>query len=108
MSDTTWTITFTPEDFDLFEYAVADYVAKWGEHLTGKPYQDPKFGPNIAGIPVAVANMAGTVLRKWVTERSASSSAASDSPQPESGPSTEGPTDDPQDVAERFAARGME
>jgi hypothetical protein len=50
-------------DLDALEYAIADYVAKWGEHLTGRPYLD-EFGPNIAGLPCAVANMAMTVIRK--------------------------------------------
>ena len=50
-------------DLDWLEYAIADYVAKWGEHLTGQPYQG-EFGTNIAGIPCAVANMAMTVIRK--------------------------------------------
>ena len=51
-------------DLDNLEYAIADYVAKWGEHLTGQPYLDEFGGPNIAGIPCAVANMAMTVIRK--------------------------------------------
>lgn len=58
---------------DWLEYAIADYVAKWGEHLTGKPYIG-EFGPNIAGMPTAVANMAMTVIRKnlvtsWTEKR---------------------------------------
>lgn len=51
-------------DLEALEYAVADYVAKWGTNLTGKPYLDEFGGPNIAGIPCAVANMAMTVIRK--------------------------------------------
>lgn len=50
-------------DLDWLEYAIADYVAKWGEHLTGVPYQG-EFGTNLAGMPTAVANMAMTVIRK--------------------------------------------
>ena len=50
-------------DLDALEHAIADYVAKWGEHLTGQPYQG-EFGTNLAGIPCAVANMAMTVIRK--------------------------------------------
>jgi N-methylhydantoinase A/oxoprolinase/acetone carboxylase beta subunit len=50
-------------DLEYLEYAIADYVARLGEHWTGKPYMG-KFGPNIAGLPVAVANMAMTVIRK--------------------------------------------
>ena len=46
-------------DLDWLEYAIADYIAKWGEHLTGRPYDG-----NIAGIPCATANMAMTVIRK--------------------------------------------
>lgn len=65
---TSWTMTFTSEDFDRFEFAVADYVAKWGEHLTGRPYMGD-LGPNLAGMPTAVGNMAGTVLRKWPAKR---------------------------------------
>lgn len=62
---TSWTITLTPRELEWFEFAVADYVAKWGEHLTGRPYIG-EFGPNLAGLPTAVGNMAGTVLRKLV------------------------------------------
>lgn len=51
-------------DLEALEYAIADYVAKWGEHLTGQPYLDEFGGPNIAGIPCSVANMAMTVIRK--------------------------------------------
>lgn len=50
-------------DLDWIEYAIADYIAMWGEHLTGQPYIG-EFGPNIAGIPTAAANMAMTVIRK--------------------------------------------
>lgn len=50
-------------DLDALEYAIADYIAKWGEHLTGRPYQG-EFGTNIAGIPCAAANMAMSVIRK--------------------------------------------
>lgn len=46
-------------DLDWLEYAIADHVAKYGEHLTGRPYDG-----NIAGIPCAVANMAMSVIRK--------------------------------------------
>jgi hypothetical protein len=53
-------------DLDGLEYAIADYIARWGEHFTGKPYIG-EFGPNIAGIPTACANMAMTVIRKNVT-----------------------------------------
>lgn len=51
-------------DLGWLEYAIADYVARWGEHFTGEPYLDEFGGPNIAGIPTAVANMAMTVIRK--------------------------------------------
>jgi len=50
-------------DLGGLEYAIADYVAKWGEHFTGVPYLG-EFGPNLAGIPTGVANMAMTVIRK--------------------------------------------
>lgn len=50
-------------DLDALEFAIADYVAKWGQHITGQPYQG-EYGTNIAGIPYAVANMAMTVIRK--------------------------------------------
>lgn len=46
-------------ELDWLEFAIADYIAKWGEHLTGRPYDG-----NIAGLPCAVANMAMTVIRK--------------------------------------------
>ena len=26
-------------DLDWLEYAMADYMAKWGEHFTGVPYE---------------------------------------------------------------------
>lgn len=52
-------------DLNWLEYAIADYVAQWGTNFTGQPYMG-KFGPNIAGLPVAVANMAMTVIRKNV------------------------------------------
>lgn len=51
-------------DLNHLEYAIADYVARWGEHFTGRPYIDEFGGPAIAGLPVAVANMAMTVIRK--------------------------------------------
>lgn len=59
---------------DELEYAIADYIAKWGEHLTGRPYIDEFGGPSIAGIPCAAANMAMTVIRKnivasWTEKR---------------------------------------
>lgn len=50
-------------DLNWLEYAIADYVAKWGEHFTGRPYMG-EFGVNVAGIPTGVANMAMTVIRK--------------------------------------------
>lgn len=50
-------------DLHYLEYAIADYIAKWGEHLTGRPYMG-EFGPAIAGMPTSVANMAMTVIRK--------------------------------------------
>ena len=52
-------------DLDWLEYAMADYMAKWGEHFTGVPYEG-EFGVNLAGIPTAFANMAMTVIRKNV------------------------------------------
>lgn len=50
-------------DLGWLEYAIADYIAKWGENWTGKPYLG-EFGPNIPGMPTAMANMAATVVRK--------------------------------------------
>jgi hypothetical protein len=50
-------------DLGWLEYAIADYIAKWGEHWTGRPYLG-EFGPNIPGMPTAMANMAMTVIRK--------------------------------------------
>jgi hypothetical protein len=50
-------------DLGWLEYAIADYVAKWGTNWTGQPYMG-EFGPNLAGMPTAVANMAMTVIRK--------------------------------------------
>lgn len=50
-------------DLEALEYAIADYVAKWGQHFTNKPYMG-EGGPNIAGMPTAVANMAMTVIRR--------------------------------------------
>lgn len=50
-------------DLEWLEYAIADYIAKYGEHFTGQLYIG-EFGPNIAGIPCAAANMAMSVIRK--------------------------------------------
>lgn len=44
-------------DLDGMEFAIADYIVKWGQHLDG-------VGDTIAGLPCAVANMAMTVIRK--------------------------------------------
>ena len=46
-------------DLDTLEFAIADYIARWGEQWTGRRYDG-----NIAGLPCAVANMAMTVIRK--------------------------------------------
>lgn len=61
-------------DLNHLEYAIADYIARWGEHFTGRPYLDQFGGPAIAGLPVAAANMAMTVIRKslvasWTEEK---------------------------------------
>lgn len=45
-------------DLDGLEYAIADYIVRWGQHLDGVN------GDTIAGLPCAVANMAMTVIRK--------------------------------------------
>lgn len=47
-------------DLEWLEYAIADYVWRWGQHLPGV-HRD-----HSAGVPVAVANMAMTVIRKNV------------------------------------------
>lgn len=52
-------------DLEGLEFAIADYVAKWGQNWTGKPYIG-EFGPNLGGMPTAVANMAMTVIRKSI------------------------------------------
>lgn len=52
-------------DLEGLEFAIADYVAKWGQHFTGQPYMG-EFGPNLAGMPTGVANMAMTVIRKSI------------------------------------------
>lgn len=46
-------------DLGWLEYAIADYIARRGEHLTGRPYDG-----STAGIPCATANMAMSVIRK--------------------------------------------
>lgn len=53
----------TPEhilvgDLGWLEFAIADYIVRWGQHLPGV-HPD-----TIAGTPTAVANMAMTVIRK--------------------------------------------
>lgn len=48
-------------DLDGIEYAIADYIWRSGQHLDGV---NPD---SIAGVPVATANMAMTVIRKNVT-----------------------------------------
>lgn len=45
-------------DLNVLEYAIADYIVRWGQHLDGVD------GESIAGTPCAVANMAMTVIRK--------------------------------------------
>lgn len=78
-------------DLEWLEYAIADYVAKWGEHLTGRPYRDEFGGPNIAGLPCSVANMAMTVIRKsLVTSWSEPRLIDTRLPARDSAPTTEG------------------
>ena len=45
-------------DLEWLEYAIADYISKWGGHLPGVERH------GLAGTPVAAANMAMTVIRK--------------------------------------------
>lgn len=45
-------------NLDTLEYAIADYIQRWGAHLDGVT------PGSIAGTPCAVANMAMTVIRK--------------------------------------------
>lgn len=47
-------------DLEWLEFAIADYVWKWGQHLPGVHPE------HTAGTPVAVANMAMSVIRKNV------------------------------------------
>lgn len=47
-------------DLDALEFAISDYIWRWGQHLPGV-HQETR-----AGTPVAVANMAMTVIRKNV------------------------------------------
>lgn len=47
-------------DLNTLEYAIADYVQRWGQHLPGVERH------TTAGVPVAVANMAMAVIRKNV------------------------------------------
>lgn len=68
-------------DLDWLEYAIADYIAKWGEHLTGRPYDG-----NIAGIPCATANMAMSVIRKNIVGSWTEPRAVSEPPVYQSAP----------------------
>lgn len=45
-------------DLEGLEFAIANYIARWGQHLDGV------HPGSLAGTPVAVANMAMTVIRK--------------------------------------------
>jgi hypothetical protein len=47
-------------DLGWLEYAIADYIVRWGQHLPGV-HPD-----TTAGTPCAVANMAMTVIRKSI------------------------------------------
>lgn len=47
-------------DLDALEFAIADYIVRWGQHLDG-------VGDSITGLPCAVANMAMTVIRKNIS-----------------------------------------
>lgn len=47
-------------NLDDLEYAIADYIYRYGQHLPGVN------SDTIAGTPVAAANMAMTVIRKNV------------------------------------------
>lgn len=49
-------------DLDEIESAIVWYIHRWGQHLPGV------WPDTAAGTPVATANMAGTVIRKNVTE----------------------------------------
>lgn len=45
-------------DLNALEYAIADYIVRWGQHLPGV------HADTIAGTPCSVANLAMTVIRK--------------------------------------------
>jgi hypothetical protein len=60
-------LDLTQDDLGWLELAIADYIAKWGEHWTGVPYMG-EFGPSLAGLPTAMANMAMTVIRKRLVD----------------------------------------
>jgi hypothetical protein len=47
------------EDLNWLEFAIAEYIARWGANWTGRPYDG-----STDGLPCAVANMAMTVIRK--------------------------------------------
>jgi hypothetical protein len=47
-------------DLEWLEYAISDYIWRWGQHLPGV------HPTSWAGTPTAVANMAMTVIRKSI------------------------------------------